>query len=780
MASSASSSASDFLERAAARRRELESHLPVEAAQPVTPEDDVHALKTLLWDTQARLGRLEQLLQSTSARVDRLERSEDSRGACANCTAREVELVQTLREAEALVREAYDSSARSPAAVSQPAKPAKRVTISVPANDQKKEANEDDKAEVNYPKGYDPRKRRMSVSAESPANAKQGPAKQFRKIPKSADVRARIGKVIENNILFRHLSDEQREECVDVMVKKEYQRGDILIQQGDLEAKFFFVLAEGEVEVLVNRTVVATLGVGRSFGEIALMYNTPRNATIRALTPEVVCWAMEGPAFRTMLMQYSVDQRSKYEKFLEDVKLFGALTKWERGTFADALQSIHFDDGDVIIRQGEAGDMFYIVEEGECVVTQSRSIHEGQAGRPITLMHLEPGQYFGELALLKDQPRAANVIAVGPVKTLGLNRRDFTMLMGPLTDILKRNISLYKTYDEMLGAQGEEESESPSSQPEVTASMSDFVASERNFLATLTGIVQGYLLPLRLTPASYMDPDVLQRIFSNVELLLKLSQDLVESLNGELTAGSVAVLAKFAPTIKFFEQFVAGRHLAQQLLRDLLQNTEAAELLEKVQKDDQLQSVHGGRTIAELLTETYERPAVYSRWFRKLAQSLDDQEQRAILERAADDAGQAMKNVSLCSDDAKVLFDVYKLLLSPPELADSELFCLMDTSSKQRRTLVRQSILEFSVGDSKPAPGYAFVFSDLLLLCRAAEEMFQVVKFLFAGDWEVKDQDGHVVVEHFTEDPLERVVIVADEAETRKWISDLSNSLVTE
>lgn len=117
------------------------------------------------------------------------------------------------------------------------------------------------------------------------------------------------------------------------------------------------------------------------------------------------------------------------------------MDKWERLTVADALQVVQFKDKEVIVEQGRPGDDFYIIEEGQAIVLQRRSDDSPQqeVGR------LGPSDYFGEIALLLDRPRAATVIASGPLKCVKLDRARFERLLGPCADILKRNLVQYNS-----------------------------------------------------------------------------------------------------------------------------------------------------------------------------------------------------------------------------------------------------------------------------------------------------------------------------------------------
>lgn len=109
---------------------------------------------------------------------------------------------------------------------------------------------------------------------------------------------------------------------------------------------------------------------GGSFGELALIYGTPRAATIKAKT-DCSLWAIDRDSYRRILMGSTIRKRKTYEAFLEKVKILSSLDKWERLSVADALESAEFADDAVIIKQGDEGSDFFIIIEGNCVVTQT-------------------------------------------------------------------------------------------------------------------------------------------------------------------------------------------------------------------------------------------------------------------------------------------------------------------------------------------------------------------------------------------------------------------------
>lgn len=177
-----------------------------------------------------------------------------------------------------------------------------------------------------------------------------------------------------------------------------------------------------------------------SFGELALMHNAPRAATVKA-TEKSKAWALDRQTFKYIIMETTVKRREAHIGFIEKVPLLESLSEYERLTVADALKSETFHDGEAIIRQWDDGNHFYIIEEGTAVCTKQISPTEA----PSEIGLLTSGAYFGEIALLTMRPRQATVTAKGTVKCLSLDRKTFKRVMGPLEDILKRNLDGYNT-----------------------------------------------------------------------------------------------------------------------------------------------------------------------------------------------------------------------------------------------------------------------------------------------------------------------------------------------
>lgn len=259
------------------------------------------------------------------------------------------------------------------------------------------------------PKGYN-LGRRTSVSAESLDPSQTQPMPKT-VIPKTPSQRQRIEQSIKNNLLFRNLDEDQYNDVLNAMKEVRVPAGTQVIVQGAV-GDFFYVVESGTFEVWVKppathsydpvtrqstatssgeAKMVAKIESGGSFGELALMYNAPRAATVVGVAASSTLWALDRVTFRSILMEHTSRKRKMYEVFLSEVGILVSLEPHERAKIADALEEKVYEEGEPVVIEGEVGKNFYIIESGQAEVTKRR----GGRGEEERVSMLSRGDYFG-------------------------------------------------------------------------------------------------------------------------------------------------------------------------------------------------------------------------------------------------------------------------------------------------------------------------------------------------------------------------------------------------
>ncbi len=114
---------------------------------------------------------------------------------------------------------------------------------------------------------------------------------------------------------------------------------------------------------MVNDTPVATLSDGKSFGELALLYNTPRQATIRSQGPAQL-FSLDRVTFRYTLAKSSSERSNHIQHSLAQVSLLSGLTQLQLSKISEAVEIIKFEPGQTVIKKGSEGNIFYMIKEG--------------------------------------------------------------------------------------------------------------------------------------------------------------------------------------------------------------------------------------------------------------------------------------------------------------------------------------------------------------------------------------------------------------------------------
>ncbi|XP_056288963.1 cGMP-dependent protein kinase 1-like [Pseudoliparis swirei] len=273
------------------------------------------------------------------------------------------------------------------------------------------------------------RMKRQAISAEPTAmDATQLSHVTLESYSKTTESNELIQRALMDNDFMKHLEHGQILTIMDCMHPTSLAKGCCVIQEGD-DGSTVYVLEEGMVEVSKQGQKICSIGQGTVFGELAILYNCTRTATVTALT-DIKLWAIDRHGFQTIMMRTCLIKLSQYTDFLRSVPSFKELPEDVLSKLADVLEETHYSDSDYLIRQGATGDTFFIISEGQVKVTQQDS----PGGEPQEVKTLRKGDWFGEQALKGEDVRSASLTAVGDVTCLVIDRELFTQLIGGLED----------------------------------------------------------------------------------------------------------------------------------------------------------------------------------------------------------------------------------------------------------------------------------------------------------------------------------------------------------
>ncbi|CDW84420.1 camp-dependent protein kinase regulatory [Stylonychia lemnae] len=267
---------------------------------------------------------------------------------------------------------------------------------------------------------------------------------------KSEEQLQKLMEILKTSFLTKNLSLFELKIIADAMYLKKFQRNDLIIRYGDIGQEYF-ILDSGVVEVLVYQDGVDPndplifkkvkfskfLKPFVGFGEIALLYNDKRTASVRAAD---VCdtWVLEGKVFKHIIIKATITRRNIELQFIDSINVFKDIDRFNKMTLIDALEPKKFSQGDTIFQQGSEGDNFYILEEGEVDCYQKVF---GQ-NEPKLIRTLQPGDHFGEIALIGDCPRTLTVkVKSTNCKLLALSKVQFLTILPIIEPYLKKDWS---------------------------------------------------------------------------------------------------------------------------------------------------------------------------------------------------------------------------------------------------------------------------------------------------------------------------------------------------
>jgi CRP-like cAMP-binding protein/Zn-dependent protease len=205
-------------------------------------------------------------------------------------------------------------------------------------------------------------------------------------------------------------------------------RGAPVFRQGD-RADAFYVVRRGTLQVVEEdpesgeERSLSTLGPGESFGELGLLEQAPRAATVRALEESQLFEIGKGTFDQLLADMAGVPDFGPTLQAAAELRRLPCFSVLDPAAIAELLEEgrwITVPPGETVIEEGEVGDAFYAIGSGQVEV-----LRRGRRVRTVG-----PGAFFGEVALLEDVPRTATVRAISAVRVFRLDRQGFDRLVG--------------------------------------------------------------------------------------------------------------------------------------------------------------------------------------------------------------------------------------------------------------------------------------------------------------------------------------------------------------
>jgi len=186
-------------------------------------------------------------------------------------------------------------------------------------------------------------KKKLGISAEAYGEYNKLGDFKPREVPKTEEQKALIRKILQKNFMFNSLEGQDQEIVISAMEIKNYKDQEAVIKQGD-DGEELFIVQEGKLKcakILAEQkeeTHLKDYGPGEVFGELALMYNAPRAASIYSIGNSILL-SVDRDTFNHIVKTATIEKRKKFDGFLNKIEILSTLDSYEREKICDCLQS---------------------------------------------------------------------------------------------------------------------------------------------------------------------------------------------------------------------------------------------------------------------------------------------------------------------------------------------------------------------------------------------------------------------------------------------------------
>jgi len=239
---------------------------------------------------------------------------------------------------------------------------------------------------------------------------------------------------LANTPLLSGMSGEQLESFIESLELRNVAAGDGIWEAGTL-GEHLYLIGMGQVSLLAtdahgNKKVFSQLKEGDFFGERSFMSRSEHkddaiadvDCTILMINRETFdAWVEKHQEIRTTVEAFY--RQRVLARVLAITPVFEGVPSDARMALAEQFALRAFEDGELIMKQGEIGDTFYLIRSGSVDLSVT-----DPSGEEVYSASLVEGEFFGEVALLTGRPRTATIFAKGAVELMELSRSDFDLL----------------------------------------------------------------------------------------------------------------------------------------------------------------------------------------------------------------------------------------------------------------------------------------------------------------------------------------------------------------
>lgn len=266
------------------------------------------------------------------------------------------------------------------------------------------------------------------------------------RFPKTDQEEKMLKGAIKKRFVFENLPDKTIKSLTAAFEKIHVPAGTQLFSQGD-EDKYFYVVANGQCDILIDGERHDVAKSGDSFGEEALLHNSRRRASA-TVRKDSVLYRFDQTTFRHLLQDEATRSAVHKRALLEKLDFLENASTEQLQKLSNLLTLVKFKKGETLAKQDNIGEKFFLIAEGR---VECQDVKLGRIAKDNKIMG--PGDYFGKHAVLAEEPiMKANVVALTNGKAYVVSKELRDEAMGSsLIPVHSRTLHSVKAFERKFG-----------------------------------------------------------------------------------------------------------------------------------------------------------------------------------------------------------------------------------------------------------------------------------------------------------------------------------------